>query len=123
MQAYSIDLRTRIVEFVDKVGSKAEAARRFNVCRMTVHRYVNAQREGRLSPKPQGGSKPRLDSERLRQEVRRRPDATLHTYGKTLGVSHVAVWHRLRQLAITLKKNSCGTASAMRCSGGFSAGS
>jgi len=104
MQPYSIDLRTRIVEFVDKGGSKAEAARRFNVCRMTAHRYVNAQHTGGLSPKPQGGSKPRLDSGRLRREVQRHPDATPQEYGKTFGVSHVAVWHRLRQLAITLKK-------------------
>ena len=87
-------------------GSKAEAARRFKVSRMTVHRYTGRGREGGLAPKPQGGSAKRFADGCLRQEVKRRPDATLAEHGLALGVSHVAVWKRLRRMAVTLKKGA-----------------
>jgi transposase len=59
-----------------------------------------------LVPKPQGGSRKRFDDERLQRQVKEKPSATLKKHAQALGVSHVAVWKRLRQLKITLKKNS-----------------
>ena len=106
MKPNPIELRERIVGFVGEGGSKAEAARRFKVCRMTVHRYVNAWLEGSLSPKPYPGRKRKLDSARLAEEVAGRNDRTLKEYAKALGVCHSTVWRRLRQMGITLKKNS-----------------
>ena len=106
MKSYSLDLRKRIVEFVKRGGSKAEATRRFGVSRWTVGRYIVADREGGLASKPRGRRKKAFSDESLRKAVRERPSATLEAHGKALGVSHVAIWRRLRQLAITLKKNS-----------------
>jgi putative transposase len=105
MKAYPVELRERIVAFVEKGGRKTDAARLFGVGRDTVYRFVGAARRGSLAPKPQGGSAKRFTSERLRQQVRACPSATLEAHGRVLGVSHSAVWKRLRQLAITLKKN------------------
>jgi len=92
--------------FVKTGGSKAEASRRFKVSRMTVHRYVNADKEGSLVPKPHPGRKKEFEDEALREEVKAHPSATLKRYAKALGVSHVSVWARLRRLGITLKKNA-----------------
>jgi len=105
MEAYSLDLRERIVEFVKNGGSRAGATRRFKVSRWTVYRYIDAERKGGLAPRPQGGSGKRFEDESLLREVKARPSATLDEYGKSLGVSHSAVWLRLRQLKITLKKS------------------
>jgi transposase len=104
MKAYSMDLRERIVEFVGQGNSKAEASRLFNTCWKTVARYCKAAENGDLTPKPQGGSAKRFADETLRNAVRDSPSATLKKHAKALGVTHVAVWRRLRQLAITLKK-------------------
>jgi transposase len=106
MKAYSIDLRERVVGFVNGGGTRAAACRRFKVSRWTVYRYLDSARGGRLAPKPRGGSAKRFTDERLRQEVKASPSATLKKHAKALGVSHVAVWARLRRLAITLKKNT-----------------
>jgi len=106
MKTYSMDLRRRIVGFVKQSGSKAEAARRFNVSRWTVYRYVDAERGGDLAPKPRGGSAKRFGDAELRGAVKEKPSATLKAHAKTFGVSHVAILKRLRRLAITLKKNS-----------------
>jgi len=104
MKAYSVDLRERIVRFIKKGHSKAEAARHFNVCWRTVLRYCKADQAGHLAPKPHPGRKKAFTSERLRHEVAARPSATLREYAQALGVSHNAVWKRMRLLAITLKK-------------------
>jgi putative transposase len=57
MRAYSLDLRTRIVEAVDKqVGAQGEIAARFGVSRSTGKELLGRRREtGTLAPKPQGG--------------------------------------------------------------------
>ena len=115
MKAHTLELRERIVGFVKKGGSKTDAARIFNVGRKTVYRYLTAAQSGRLAPLPCGGSMKKLSSERLEEEVAKRPDATLKELGKALGVNHVSVWRRLRQLSITLKKKRCATANATIC--------
>jgi transposase len=105
MKAYSIDLRERVVRFVGDGNTKAEATRRFSVSWRTVLRWCKAG-SGNLAPKPRPGRRKAFADESLRQEVRQSPSATLERHARALGVSHVAVWKRLRQLGITLKKNS-----------------
>jgi len=123
MKAFSLDLRERIVEFVKQGGSKAEATRQFKVSKWTVYRYIEADRKECLAPKPCGGSRPKkFEDDALRKEVKTNPSATLKEYGESLGVSHVAVWRRLRQLAITRKKNACATRKGTIWTAGSSKG-
>jgi transposase len=57
MKAYSVDLRTKIVESVKKDVSISETARRFGVNRSTVGRYLKRlDEEGSLIPKKAPGS-------------------------------------------------------------------
>lgn len=81
MNAYSLDLRTKILQAVDRGMPKSQAARTFGVSRSSVKRYAATRREGRpLTPKKHPGSKPKLD-ERARKlleaDVRDRPAITL----------------------------------------------
>jgi transposase len=81
MKAYSEDLRTKILEALDRGMPKSEAARAFGVSRSSVKRYAAARREGRsLAPRKHPGSKPKLD-ERARKlleaDVEERPAITL----------------------------------------------
>jgi transposase len=63
MNAYSEDLRKKVVEAVEARGMpKIEAARALGVDISSVKRYVATYREGRsLAPKKRPGSKPKLD--------------------------------------------------------------
>jgi transposase len=62
MNAYSEDLRKKIVEAVERGMLKTEAAKIFGVSVSSVKRYVATYREGRsLAPKQRPGSKPKLD--------------------------------------------------------------
>ena len=104
MKAYALDLRERVVKFLDKGGSKAEAARRFDLGRRTIYRYLAAAKTGTLAPKKSWGKWRKLDPAKLHAHVKAHPDATLNELQTVFGVSHHAVWVRLGQLGFTLKK-------------------
>src|ERR1035438_1596442 len=104
MKAYALDLRERVVKFIQGGGSKAEAARRFALARSSVYRYLEAAKKGVLPPKTSWGTWRKLDPEKLRAHVQEHPDATLKEIQQVFGVSHHAVWVRLGKLGFTLKK-------------------
>jgi transposase len=95
MKAYALDLRKRVVKFLNAGGSKAEAARRFDLGRRTVYRYLAAAQKGALAPKTSWGTWRKLDPQKLQAHVKGHPDATLKELQTVFGVSHHAVWVRL----------------------------
>ena len=104
MKAYALDLRERVVKFLQAGGSKVEAARRFAVGRRTVYRYLAAAQAGALAPKTSWGKWRTLDPQKLSAHVKKHPDATLQELATVFNVSHNAVWVRLGKLGFTLKK-------------------
>jgi transposase len=104
MKAYALDLRERVVKFIQGGGSKIEAARRFDLARSSVYRYLAAAKKGALAPKKSWGHWRKLDPNQLQAHVKKHPDATLKELQTVFGVSHHAVWVRLGQLGFTLKK-------------------
>ena len=46
MKAYALDLRERVVKFIQGGGSKTEAAQRFDLARSSVYRYLVAAKKG-----------------------------------------------------------------------------
>ncbi len=101
--AYSIDLRKRVVQFVEEGGTKAEAARRFRVSLWCVQNWC---RRTHLGPKRHGPRQRKLDRAALRHHVRQHPDATLNERAQHFGVRINAIWYALRQMKVTHKKNS-----------------
>ena len=81
MNAYSEDLRKKIVQAAERGTTKTEVARAFGVGVSSVKRYVATAREGRsLAPKRRPGSKPRMDEgarRLLEADLEERPAATL----------------------------------------------
>ena len=102
MKAYALDLRERVLKFIQSGGSKVEAARRFDLARSSVYRYP--AQKGALAPKKSWGHWRKLDPHKLQAHVKNHPDATLKELQTVFGVSHHAVWVRLGQLGFTLKK-------------------
>ncbi len=80
MSAYSLDLREKIVESVNKGVPKSETARRFGVDRATVKRYCKQLDErGTLKPRKAPGRAPKLDEKAtklLLEDLEDRPWAT-----------------------------------------------
>ena len=105
IMAYSSDLRTRVLQFIEKGGSKTEAAKRFKVGRTAIYRWLNA--EDPLTPGKPGPRKPRLlDPTALAEHVKLHPDQTLKERAEHFGVSPACVAYGLKRLGYTRKKNS-----------------
>jgi transposase len=119
MNAYSIDLRQRVVAAYDALeGSQEQLAARFAVSISWVRKLLRQRRAtGSIDPKPHGGGHaPAFDADadaRLRQAVRDDSDATLQELGHAAGVacSASAVYRALDRLGITRKKSRGGRPS------------
>ena len=74
MQAYSLDLRQRVVRAYEQGhGSIAEVAEQFSVSTGFVKKMLRQWRStGDLSPLPHGGGKPSSLPDALRQKLRRK---------------------------------------------------
>ena len=115
MNAYSEDLRKKIVEAVERGMPKIEAAKTFGVGISSVKRYVATYREGRsLTPKKRPGSKPKLDEgarKLLEANLEEHPEATLPQRREFLrrvcgvSVSDSTVSRMLRCMGWTRKKD------------------
>jgi transposase len=115
MDAYSLDLRKKIVEAKERGMPTAEVAKTFGVGVSTVKRYAATAREGRsLAPKKRPGSKPKLDEgarRLLEADLEERPAATLpqrrEFLQRTCGVSvsESTVSRMLKRMGWSRKKD------------------
>ena len=121
MRAYSLDLRMRVVEAVDRqVGTQQEVATLFGVSCTFIKKLLRQRREtGSLAPKPHGGGQVAKLAEEPRERVRTyilrtQNDATVsevHAYVVTtlqLPVSRATVGRVLQDLDLPRKKNARG---------------
>ena len=115
MQAYSQDLRERVLRALDRGDRPTEIARRFEVSRIWVYQVRNrVQATGERNSLRIGGyRRSRLaDSELvLRAWIAAEPDLTLTELQRRLAEQCVAIkigalWHQLDKWNLTFKKNS-----------------
>ena len=114
---HPIELRERVVGFVDEGHSHREASRHFRVSPKFVNDMIKLRREtGALSPKPQGNlgrnGKLRGLSAWVRARLAARGDLTLDELRLELERVHgvkvhrASVGHWLHRLGLSHKKNS-----------------
>ena len=101
--SYSEDLRRRVVDYVRRGGSKAEAARRFDISLWCVKDWVK-RGDDLTAGKPGSKGSHKLDWQALQAALEKRDDATLEELAKQFNVSHNAVWYALKRLKIRRKK-------------------
>ena len=127
MEAYSMDLRSRIVDsYFRGEGSQAVLAERFNVSERWLQNLLRQQREtGFIEARPHGGGRERVigaDKEPLLLKVlAETPDASLDELRDRCGVqgSRMCIARALERLKITRKKSrSCARSNkTQKCRG------
>ena len=115
MRAYSLDLRSKIVEAVKRGAPKAEAARTFGVGISSVKRYVKMAEESlSLASKKAPGKRKKLNERAMRlleEDLDSRPAAKLKERVEFLfwvlaeRVSKATVCRMIRCLGYTRKKD------------------
>jgi transposase len=116
MNAYSEDLREKIVEALGRGMGKSQAARTFSVSLSSVKRYAKLAQEGRsLAPKKRPGCKPKLDeraSKLLQADLEEHPFLTLQERCEYLRavasveVSRSTVCRAIKRMDSTSKKGA-----------------
>jgi transposase len=114
MNAYSEDLRKKIVQALRRGMGKSQAARTFGVSLSSVKRYAKTADQGRsLAPKKRPGSQPKTgeDARRLLEaDLEERPTATLSERREFLErvcgvrVSDSTISRLLKRMGFTRKK-------------------
>ena len=114
MNAYSEDLREKIVQALERGMGKSQAARTFFVSFSSVKRYAKLAQEGRsLAPKKRPGSKPKLDERSrklLQADLKEHPFLTLQQRCEYLRavagleVSRSTVCRAIKRMNSTRKK-------------------
>ncbi len=114
MNAYSEDLREKIVEALGRGLGKSEAARTFSVSLSSIKRYAKLAEESRsLAPKKRPGSVPKLDEKAMKlleEDLTERPFASLRERCEYIGavtglsVSRSTMCRAIARIGTTRKK-------------------
>jgi transposase len=134
MAAYSLDLRKRIVDAVERgIATKREIARMFGVHETFVHKLLRQKRQrGDIAPLPHGGGAEAILKEDhlmiLTELVAKSPDATIEELREQLKkkarvkASVPTIWRALDALGLSRKKSRSSTTKPIRSSGPRSKG-
>ena len=123
MQAYSQDLRERVLRALDRGDRPTEIARRFEVSRIWVYQVRKREQEtGVRSSFQIGGHRLSRLAQReqaLRAWIAAEPDLTLAELQQRLAQQGVsikigALWHQLNKWGLTFKKNLAGQRARTR---------
>ena len=124
MDAYSLDLRKRVLKDADAGMGTREVALKYDVSESWVRRLKQRGREsGEIAPRSsRNGVQPKwlTYADQLRQLVKKKPDINLRELREELnqGVSQQTLSRALRQLQLTFKKsNPCCRTRPPRCAG------
>jgi transposase len=112
MNAFSRDLRERVLADCDAGQSNDDVARKYRVSASWIRRLKQRRREtGSIDPRVRRMPAPRLmaHAERLQSLIEERPDTTLEELRQTLDVptSVASLCRALQSLRLTVKKKCC----------------
>jgi putative transposase len=100
---YSLDLRQRVIAFIETGEGISKAARTYRVSRATIYRWLGRKE---LKPTKVTRRKRKLDWEAVRKDVEQNPALKLSDRAKKFGVRTNAVWYAIEKMKITRKKRS-----------------
>lgn len=105
MNAYSIDLRKRVMEYADSGHSYKEASIHFSISEISVYRWSKLRRDsGNLKAVSVPRSPHKLPDIELLEYVEKHPDAYLREIADHFKCGITTVHDALRRNAITYKK-------------------
>ena len=100
---YSLDLRKKVIDYVERGGGVTKASQIFQVSRASIYRWLN--RENLEATKVKRRQR-KLNWEALKQDVKENPQQRLIDRAIEFNVQPSAILYALRQMKITRKKNN-----------------
>jgi transposase len=102
---YSIDLRKRVLQYLEENNDKMKASQLFQVGIATVYRWIKRKKQrGNVEPLKKKSSYKKIDDQKLIAYVEQNPDHFLSEIAKHFNLSLQAIFYALKRLKITRKK-------------------
>ena len=102
---YSIDLREKVIEYINKGNSQKSASEIFAIHKNTINRWwIRYKTEGMFAARIRLGLKSKVNKKELEEFVRNNPDTTLSRAGIKFGITAWQVGRILKKLGFSYKK-------------------
>lgn len=102
---YSVDLRKRVLEYIEETKDKVKASQLFKVGIATIYRWIARKTQtGSVTPSRKKSYKKKIDNEKLVAYVTQNPDHFLSEIANHFGTTLQAIFYALKRLKITRKK-------------------
>lgn len=95
--SYSIDLRKKVLEYLEKGGTVIEASRLFTICRPTIYQWIRKKQGGSLKDAKPKRPWRKIVPEQVIEFVEKYPDRTLADYGKHFGIKASSMFNVFKQ--------------------------
>lgn len=104
-KSYSLDLRERVLNHLEKKNDKKIASELFGVGIATIYRWVNRKKlNGNIEPIRRKYAYKKIDDQKLIEYVDANPDHFLSEIGEHFGLTLQTIFYALKRLKITRKK-------------------
>jgi len=115
VKPYSIDLRRRVLEYIEETGDKTKASQLFKVGIATIYRWIARKKQtGSIEPSLKKVYKKKIEDQKLIDYVENHPDHFLAEIATHFNTTLQAIFYALKRLKITRKKRPRFTKKEMR---------
>ena len=106
-KAYSIDLRKRVIEYIEEGNNYISASNRYKISRETVRKwYIRYRTEGHYNEKPRKGKKSRIIRSEFENYVKTHSGATLAQIGSHFKMTGRSVHYYMQKFSFAYKKRA-----------------
>lgn len=111
---YSLDLRKKALELVEKGKKHAEVCEIFGISPRALTDWIGRAKKQDLAPRMNGSKPSKIDNEKLKKYVEEHPDSYLREIAEAFGSTAQAVFYACKRMKITLKKRPRSTKNEMK---------
>ena len=105
-KSYSVDLRERVLNYLEKNNNRKAASLLFQVGVATIYRWISRKKEkGNVQPLRRPYAYKKIDDQKLVEYVETHPDQFLSEIAQHFNLTPQAIFYALKRLKITRKKS------------------
>ena len=111
LMSYDIKMRRDVLKVREEENlSYAKVAERFGMSKQSVYNWTKRIEEKKQRNK--GAVK--IDMEALKEDIKKHPDSYQYERARKFGMSQTGIWHALRRLKVSYKKNTLSSKGGSR---------
>lgn len=106
-KAYSIELRERVIEYIEEGNNYISASNRYKISRETVRKwYIRYKTEGHYNERPRKGKKSRIIRSEFENYVKTHSGATLAQIGAHFKMTGRSIHYYMQKFSFAYEKKS-----------------